>query len=1083
MKKLLIVMGIFLLLLFTPFLIWSISSSEKLNVVILDKTVPTESMREHSGLVWLLNHYRYHKDNGDFYVAGEDYYGFKPIEHEQDYEISPLPTSLEGTDVIYIADTYGVYHDDLPWTEDTRGEHSSLIYGGLEMEEWQTIKDYALSNPTTLIAEFNTFASPTEQMVREDVTDFFHLDWTGWTGRYFENLSRDNEEIPIWIIERHENLAGEPWQHEGSGFVLVHDWSEDIVVLSEQLGHLGSGGINLSFTETGQSLLNLSTSPSYRYWFDIVVPFNEQEVLAYYNWDVTNEGIDVLLQKQIPSEFAAVLHHEKNDSNIFYFAGDFVDVDEKPLFTRYAGFAKWKSWTSFEALFPDTSFFWKTYVPMMKEILAIEKLDPNSMPEQSYPKTGAASYSARIEQSMFEVYKDNEWKSLPIKGVNMGMGKPGHFPGEAAISESEYYRWFEMIGEMNANTIRVYTLHPPGFYRALKRYNEEHDNPLYLFHGVWFDEELLHENGGDAYNSELLEQFETEWKNIVNAIHGQANIQHVRGHAHGAYYADISPYVIGWINGIEWDPEMVSNMSIDYHDHDDYDGQYIKTINGEPMEQWLAWQLDELMTYEQENYQWMRPVSFTNWVTTDLLEHPAEPQYFEDLATVDPNLLALKGEAAEVGMFASYHIYPYYPDFLNLEENYTEFIDHRGEPNNYAGYLRDLHDHHDLPILVAEFGVPSSRGLTHENPFGWNQGFLTEKEQGEIVSHLYEDIIQEGLLGGLVFTWQDEWFKRTWNTMYYDDPNRRQYWSNAQTNEQQFGFLSFDRLKIKVDGEDDDWEGTNPIFEKTGEPISKIFVDSDERYMYMRVDFSENVSWSNHRPIILLDSHPEQGNDEIDFLPTVKPPFSNIDFVLDLKNKDESRLLVDAYYDTFYFHYGVYHQMLDDHTPPTKNSGNFNPIELAISLEMERPDTGELLPFVSYEAGKFRFGNGNPTSNEYDSLADFYYSDETGILELRIPWALLNIKDPSIREIIGDVYQENQNQNIQDLFQSSSLIIDGINIAFLLLDDQDELLYSYPEAGQNMHLFEWEAWGNEPKYEERLKQSYFIVQQLFDSIE
>lgn len=49
-----------------------------------------------------------------------------------------------------------------------------------------------------------------------------------------------------------------------------------------------------------------------------------------------------------------------------------------------------------------------------------------------------------------------------------------------------------------------------------------------------------------------------------------------------------------------------------------------------------------------------------------------------------------------------------------------------------------------------------SRGQTHRNPFGWNQGFLSETEQGNIVSNLYEDIIEEGYLGGIVFTWQDE---------------------------------------------------------------------------------------------------------------------------------------------------------------------------------------------------------------------------------------------------------------------------------------------------------------------------------------
>ena len=36
---------------------------------------------------------------------------------------------------------------------------------------------------------------------------------------------------------------------------------------------------------------------------------------------------------------------------------------------------------------------------------------------------------------------------------------------------------------------------------------------------------------------------------------------------------------------------------------------------------------------------------------------------------------------------------------------------------------------------------------------------MSEKEQGEIVSRLYDDILEENMLGGLIFTWQDEGLK------------------------------------------------------------------------------------------------------------------------------------------------------------------------------------------------------------------------------------------------------------------------------------------------------------------------------------
>ncbi|KHF29943.1 hypothetical protein LR68_01422 [Anoxybacillus sp. BCO1] len=142
---------------------------------------------------------------------------------------------------------------------------------------------------------------------------------------------------------------------------------------------------------------------------------------------------------------------------------------------------------------------------------------------------------------------------------------------------------------------------------------------------------------------------------------------------------------------------------------------------------------------------------------------------------------------------------------------------------------------HRMPIVVAEFGVPSSRGMTHRNVYGMNQGFHSEQEQGVINKKLFEDIVHERMAGGFIFTWQDEWFKRTWNTMDYDNPDRRPFWSNAQTNEQQFGLLSFDpaeneTMMIKVDGRKEDWafQQIAPAFQQDGRAL---YMTSDERYV------------------------------------------------------------------------------------------------------------------------------------------------------------------------------------------------------------------------------------------------------------
>ncbi|MEK7317309.1 MAG: hypothetical protein AAB011_14100, partial [Candidatus Eisenbacteria bacterium] len=43
-----------------------------------------------------------------------------------------------------------------------------------------------------------------------------------------------------------------------------------------------------------------------------------------------------------------------------------------------------------------------------------------------------------------------------FRGVNLGAGAPGHFPGEFAIGYEDYRRWIRFARDLHANSIRVY---------------------------------------------------------------------------------------------------------------------------------------------------------------------------------------------------------------------------------------------------------------------------------------------------------------------------------------------------------------------------------------------------------------------------------------------------------------------------------------------------------------------------------------------------------------------------------------------------------------------------------------------------
>ena len=82
-----------------------------------------------------------------------------------------------------------------------------------------------------------------------------------------------------------------------------------------------------------------------------------------------------------------------------------------------------------------------------------------------------------------------------------------------------------------------------------------------------------------------------------------------------------------------------------------------------------------------------------------------------------------------------------------------------------------------MPVMITEFGVPSSIGSAHMGPRGRAQGGHSEQQAMAIDAELLRIIHAQGCAGGFVFEWADEWFKFTWNTIDYEVPgDRRQLW-------------------------------------------------------------------------------------------------------------------------------------------------------------------------------------------------------------------------------------------------------------------------------------------------------------------
>lgn len=442
-------------------------------------------------------------------------------------------------------------------------------------------------------------------------------------------------------------------------------------------------------------------------------------------------------------------------------------------------------------------------------------------------------------------------KLFELKGVNMGLGKPGHYATEYAITKEEYLRWFGEIKAMGANVIRTYILAGKDFYDAFYEFNKDNPDPLYLLHGVWVDDYLINSSYG-ALDKEFYEPFLQDCKDVIDAIHGRHK-ERTPGSVFPNYYnRDISPWVCGYILGVEWEGTLVTYTDRSSGQAEQLNGAYFYTENASNFEIFLASIGEGVAAYETEKYGSQRMIAFSNWPTTDPLNYPrALEERFLKAAQLDVEHIHCT-DAFRPGQFASYHIYPYYPDYYSFLKEHEE--------NTYVQYLKAINDHHTMPVVISEFGVPSSRGMAaYEVSLGRNQGGMSETEQGEALISMYEDIMEAGSAGGIVFTWQDEWFKRTWNTMTNVDLTATPYWSDYQTNEQYFGLLSFDtgdgQSICYPDGDKSEWTEDMLVSEQDGVRLSMQY---DERYIYFLVE-KNGLDITTDKLYIPIDTTPKAG--------------------------------------------------------------------------------------------------------------------------------------------------------------------------------------------------------------------------------
>ncbi|GAA0441632.1 hypothetical protein Aca07nite_30410 [Actinoplanes capillaceus] len=566
-----------------------------------------------------------------------------------------------------------------------------------------------------------------------------------------------------------------------------------------------------------------------------------------------------------------------------------------------------------------------------------------------------------------------------LPGVNLGSTTPGHQPGELAITEADYRAWFAAMDRLGVRVVRNYTIHPPTFYTELAAHNRAlPDRPLYLMQGVYLPDES-YVTKGDLYHPNVTTTFTAELRDASAAVGGKLTRAPTPGHASGTWTTDVSDWLAGWIIGLEWDPPATAATDRANAAAAAPAGRYFRgTEAASPTERWLAARMDELATAEAGAGR-SAPIAFVNWASTDPLTHSHEPLENEDMVGVDAEHVRAT-EAWPGGTFASYHAYPYYPDFQRHQPELQKFR-YAGRADPYAGYLNQLREHHrDMPVVISEFGVPSSLGNAHHGPLGRDQGDHDEAEAMRIDAELLRMIKDLGLAGGFVFAWHDEWFKLTWNTVTHQVPaDRRQLWHDPLTNEQYFGLIAADPAG------NPDAVARLLVDDPAARPANRVQATLDESYLHLTVSLAQPLP---ARLTIGLDVLPRLSGAPP---PGGADPRPDTAFALDLAGRTGQawiRVPLDP-------------MPLDYPVPPSARPApvdGWQQFQQLLNREMIVPVSGRHMSLELFDVGRLRHGSWNPEDAHADSRA-LWRLDGTE-LTLRIPWAPAGFADPSSRQVL-----------------------------------------------------------------------------------
>jgi hypothetical protein len=356
-----------------------------------------------------------------------------------------------------------------------------------------------------------------------------------------------------------------------------------------------------------------------------------------------------------------------------------------------------------------------------------------------------------------------------------------------------------------------------------------------------------------------------------------------------------------------------------------------------------------------------------------------------------------------------------------------------------------------------------------------------------IDARLTREVQEAGAAGSILFAWMDEWFKKNWAVIDYEIPlDNTRLWHNVMDAEQSYGILGHysgvERTTPRLGGMGEAWLSLPRVeggTSKSGPGPRQFRMAADESFLYLVVEFSPGrFAWDTLGVQIALDTYlPRMGQHRLpvtqiqseigfEFLIELTGPANGFIRVIPEYNRYDSR--IDPHSGDDFGRFSRLPVITRD-----RQDGRIDSLFIITNRARFGRD-GTFYPARGYDRGRLRYG-----TEAASTLADWYFDETTGLLELRMPWDLINVTDPSTRALLYETRSEAK--------EFRAVPAGDFHVGVLLYRTGNRgVVGALPALNGGVwratafNPWRWQGWG-EPRYQSRLKPVYDSLRMLWQA--